>query len=82
MSLKIFRLFKILNPPLFSSPFDKGGGRWILICFILSAKKFIEKLMRVKENIKMDKSLYIDFRGYFLKIFLLATTTKNLFTNF
>jgi hypothetical protein len=38
--------------------------------------------MRVKENIKIDKSLYIDFRGYFLKIFLLATTTKNLFTNF
>jgi hypothetical protein len=30
MSLKIFQLFKILNPPLFSSPFDKGGSRGIL----------------------------------------------------
>jgi len=66
MSLKIFQLFKILNPPLFSSPFDKGGGRGISICFILSAKKFIEKLMRVKENIKMDKSLCIDFVDIFL----------------
>jgi hypothetical protein len=39
MSLKIFQLFKIINPPLFSSPFDKGGVRGILICFYYSEKE-------------------------------------------
>jgi hypothetical protein len=59
MSLKIFQLFKILNPPLFSSPFDKGGNRRILnkeisICFyFICKKKFIEKLMRVKKILKL-----------------------------
>jgi hypothetical protein len=70
MSLKIFQLFKILNPPLFSSPFDKGGSRGILnrrisICFYFICKKIIEKLMRVKENIKIDKSLCINFGDIF-----------------
>ena len=60
MSLKIFKLFKILNPP-FNSPFFKGGDRGILICFILSSKK----LIRVKENIKIDKSLCINFGDIF-----------------
>jgi hypothetical protein len=51
----IFQLFKILNPPLFFSRRYVRGGRGILnngilICFILSAKKFIEKLMRLKEK--------------------------------
>jgi hypothetical protein len=72
MSLKIFQLFKILNPPLFSSPFDKGGSRGILnkgipICFyFICKKKFIEKLMGVKENIKIDKTLFINFGDIFL----------------
>ena len=67
MSLKIFQLFKILNPPLFSSP-DVTSGEVVgfQFVFILSAKKFIEKLMRVKENIKIDKSLCINFRDIFL----------------
>ena len=71
MSLKIFQLFKILNPPLFF-PLDKGGSRGILnkrisICFyFICSKKFIEKLMRVKENIKIDKSLCINFGDIFL----------------
>jgi hypothetical protein len=57
-------IIQILNPP-FNSPFFKGGDRGILICFTLSAKKFIEKLIRVRENIKMDKSLCIDFGDIF-----------------
>jgi hypothetical protein len=32
---------------------EVGGFQFV---FILSAKKFIEKLMGVKENIKIDKS--------------------------
>jgi hypothetical protein len=43
MSLKMFQLFKIINPPLIP-PFLKGEGmgilnRGILICFTLSSKK-------------------------------------------
>jgi|YNPMSStandDraft_1061717.scaffolds.fasta_scaffold178315_2 hypothetical protein len=52
MSLKMFQLFKILNPPYFS-PFVKGGLRGISICFYYAknkTKKFIEKLMRLKES--------------------------------
>jgi hypothetical protein len=60
--VKKSEIFKI---PLFVSPFTKGGYRGISICFILSAKKFIEKLMRVKENIKIDKSLCIDLVDFF-----------------
>jgi len=38
------------------------GIRRILIRFYFICKKFIEKLMSVKENIKMNKSLCINFR--------------------
>jgi hypothetical protein len=55
MSLKIFQLFKILNPPLFSSPFDKGGSRGILsrgisICFYFICKKIYRKTYESKRK--------------------------------
>jgi hypothetical protein len=51
---------------LFNSPFDKGGSRGIFDLFLFYLqKKLIEKLTRVKENIKRDKSLCIDFRNIF-----------------
>jgi hypothetical protein len=35
----------------YSSPFDKGGSRGISICFyFICKKKFIEKLIRLKES--------------------------------
>jgi hypothetical protein len=40
-------------------------------------KKFIEKLMRVKENIKIDKSLYIDFWKHFFNLTNITLRTLN-----
>ena len=67
------------NPHLYS-PFIKGGFRGILVCscFIFK-KKFIEKLMRVKENIKMemDKRLCIDSWGHFFGLMIITLGTSS-----
>jgi hypothetical protein len=62
--------------PFISSPFDKGGFRGILICFyFICREKFIEKLIIVKENIKMDKSLCIDSWGHFFDLTIITLGT-------
>jgi len=40
-------------------------------------EKFIEKLMRVKENIKIDKSLCIDFVDIFFDLTIITLGTSN-----
>jgi hypothetical protein len=42
MSLQIFQLFKMLNPPLFSYPFEKMGDRGILIVLFYLQKFYIK----------------------------------------
>jgi hypothetical protein len=56
MSPKIFPLFKILNPPLFSSPFDKGGSRGILNRGIFDLFLFYlqEKIYRKTYKVKRE----------------------------